>query len=384
MSLKRYRVGIMVIIFLFILDIMLPFILTYVSHHSSYGIKSNEIFENNFRFGEKVDKLVLDAFVYHIKKQDGYKVVFIGDSVIAGAMVKSNSDTIPAFFQALASDKLSGKKIRVYNLAMPGNRPSDIYLTLKKLYASKAANLIIMDINYAFYSNELLKENTIARPDNFFDVMEYDSAVKLGLKASFTENWIKNNILNKWNLYNMREELSFYLFGNNPREELTSFDLINYKTIKEHPLYLPQVDLKNNPDKIWIQNKPFSVSKISHWKNAFDIKEMNESNISWWFLQRTNSIIKENNIRTAAFFTPVNSKLIEEYKLIPNINLYNNNYKIMKDSLNNSDIRCFDYTNSIKSDYFCDLFHMAAAGNKQLALTIFKDVEKIIREDIGQ
>jgi len=374
----------MVIAFLLVIDIILPFILSYSSKNSAYGVKAKNVFENNFRFGEMVDKIVLDAFIYHIKKQDGYKIVFIGDSVIAGATVKNDSDTIPAFFKELASHKFAGKNIRVYNLGMPGNRPSDIYFTLKKLYMSKAADLIIMNINYAFYSDELLNEKTIARPDNFADITEYDSTVKLGLKIPFIENWIKNNVLNRWALYNSREELSFYLFGNNPREELTSFDLAKFKTNKENPLYSPRVNLNNNPDKNWQQNKPFPDKKLKHWEKALNIKEMNNSNISYWFLQKTISLIKQNNTKTVAFFTPINKDLVKEYNLITDIGLYNSNHKIMKTDLSASGIRFFDYTDSIKTDYFCELFHMCAPGNEQLAFAILKDVKNIITEDIGQ
>lgn len=384
MFLKQYRVAALTIVFMLIINAVFPFILSNASKNASYGVVSQKVFENNFRFGEKVDKIVLDAFIYHIKKQDGYKVVFIGDSVIAGATVKNNSDTIPAFFQEIASKKFPGKKIRTYNLALPGSRPSDIYFTLKKLHMSKAADLIIMNVNYAFYSDEMVNQNTVARPENFADVMEYDSSKKLRLKTSFIENWIISSILSKTNIYNMREELSFYLFGNNPREELTSFDITKFKVKKENPLFLPQVELRNNPDKTWVQNMPFPESKLKHWEKALDIKEMDESNISYWFLEKTNSFIKQNNIKAAGFLTPENKALIQKFKLIKNMNMYNNNRLIIKNAFNEYKIPFFDYSYSIDSDYFHELFHMCAPGNKLLASAIFKDVESLIAEDINQ
>ena len=137
-------------------------------------------------------------------------------------MVKDDATTIPAYYKDLAVKMFPGKIIKVYNLAVPGNRPSDIYFTLKKIYENNAADLIIMNINYAFYSDEMLNSAPIARPDLFQDEMDDASAKILGLKYSSLEHFFQG-ISQYWNVYGMRELFSYYLFGMNPREKLFQY-----------------------------------------------------------------------------------------------------------------------------------------------------------------
>lgn len=378
MRLKIYRTGIMVTVILLLLHIAAPYILSCAREKSNYI----PLLEDNFKFGDKVEKITLEGFIYHIKKSSGYKVVFIGDSVVAGATVKNRANTIPANFERLAAKAFPDEDIHVYNLAMPGNRQSDIYFAFKKLCRSKAFDLIITNVNYAFFSNEMLDDKSVARPDLYRDVMEKSTAGKLGLDYSFVEDGIRNNIAQKWNVYGMREELSFFLFGRNLREILTGVRL--KKPLKEN-LSAPPLTLFDGEDDIkisWKQNVPHPADKVEHWVQVFNIDKLDDENKSFWFLKRFADDIEKEKINAAAFFTPVNSGMVREYDLMKYGQNYHSNMNIMKEVLMLSKMPVFDYTDSINTEMFHDLFHMGPQGNLEVAKFLFNDLKNVIEKGL--
>jgi len=368
----------MVVIMMFLLHILAPVILSTAEEKSSF----TPILEDNYKFGDKVDRTVLEGFIYHIKKSDGYKIVFIGDSVVAGATVNNRANTIPVNFKKLASEAFPQSKIRVYNLAMPGNRQSDIYFTFKKLYLSRAANLIITNVNYAFYSDEMLDDKTIARPDLFSDVMDKDSASVLGLEYSVIEDTIKNEIAQRWNLYRLREELSFYLFGMNPRELVTSIRPGKWNLKEINPILTVPANGEDDPDLSWKDKMPFPDDQVEHWIQVFNVGKLDEQNRGFWFLKKMAEEIKKNKINVAAFFTPVNTGMVKELNLMKYGEHYGYNMELMKKELEEADIPVFDYTDSVNTEKFHDLFHMGPNGNKQVAEMLFQDVKSIIEEGL--
>lgn len=395
MRLKQYRTGIMVLVIMLALNLFIPNIMPLADERSAF----TPLLEENFKFGDKVDKVVLEGMINHIAKSDGYKIVFIGDSVVAGATVKDKSNTIPAQFGEEVRKRFPKESIRVYNLGMPGNRPTDIYFTMKKLQRSKAANLIIMNVNYAFFSDEMLKKDPIARPDLYTDLMDKNSSEKLGLKYSAVEGWLKKNVASKWSLYDMREEISFYLFGRNPREILTGFRPGNTLNViasllpgskagtqapgGKRDAKAPDVkSVRDDPNLNWKKNRPFAADMIEHWVQVFNIEKMGLDNIGFWFLNKTAKDIDEQKINAVVFFTPVNSAMVEEYNLMKHGEHYYENMQKMKRLFTDRGIRTYTYTRSIHSDLFHDLFHMGPVGNKQLAGLILDDMDDMIAKGL--
>ena len=233
-----------------------------------------------------------------------------------------------------------------------------------------------MNINYAFYSDELLADTPIARPDLYKDVMDADSAKRLDLKFNFFENFLINNIISKWHLYADREEMSFFLLGSNPRNRL--FNGKNYLKLQS------PITPNKEQDKSWMSNKPYSEEKIRHWVEVFNVKLLNDNNLGFWFFKKTAAIIKENNIKLIAFLTPINGGMIEEYDLMRHGQNYSSNMEIIKAVLAKNQIPLHDYSNIIDLNYFNDLFHMIASGNKRTASILFNDMNKAIAMGVSQ
>lgn len=379
MNLRKYRVGIMFFAIMIIIQLILPNFLSFAESNSKYS----PVLDNNFRFGERVDKVVLDTFIDHIRKENGYRIVFIGDSVVEGAMVKDNSNTIPAYYKNIAEKMFSGSNIKVYNLAVPGNRPSDIYFTLKKIYEDNAADLVIMNVNYAFYSDEMLKKVPIARPDLFEEEMEPDTAKVLGLKYSGLEHY-SQSIARYWNVYGMREELSYYLLGKNPREKLFEVTQNLTENILGGSGQNPAAQEMTNLDKPWWTSKPFPEDKITHWVEVFNVGELNDQNKGYWFLKKMISDTKKSKIKMVAFLTPMNFKMIQEYNLMRYGSKFQSNMERIQNQFENNGLPVFDYTKAIDSDKFNDLFHMTSLGNNELAGILMNDTKDIVKKGVGR
>ena len=377
---KKYRVGILVIIIMIALQLLLPGILKLIEEKSKFA----SFLDNNFRLSDKVDRVVFDSFLNHISRQSGYKIIFIGDSVVEGAGVKSDEDTIPAFFQKLCETNFPNRDIKVYNMAIQGNRVSDIYFSLEKINEHNAADLVIMNINYAFFSDEMVKKVPIARPDIYADVMDAESAKILGIKYSSAEHFVVNNIIKHWNVYGMREDFSYLLFGMSPREKLrdTISKLMSGK--KSEVETSANTIEQNKTDKPWWLNKTYPTDKIKHWMEVFNIGTVDETNRGYYFLKKITSGIKKDNIQAVAFFTPMNKKMIEKYNLMKyGVNLQSN-MDTIRNEFSQNIIPVFDYTSKIDSDNFYDLFHLIAPGNQHLAEILMNDIKPQIQKGVSQ
>jgi hypothetical protein len=383
LNIGKYRVGIIVIILMLLLQIFTPGLLEYDDSTSKYS----KLLDSDFRMNTSVDKTVLDAFIYHVKNEAGYKIVFVGDSVIQGATVHNNKNTIPAIFENLIQAQYPGKNIKVYNFSLQGNRSSDVYFTIKKLIENKAADMIISNINYAFYSAELLGSASIARPELFSDVMDSDSANRLGLKFSSVEHTISRRIISNWAPYASREEMSFFLFGSNPRKFLydgvknfrktKAFDP-NYKSLATPILYSSQID------KAWTHNKPFSKDKIKHWIEVFNVEKFDDNNSGYYFLKKTAQLAEDNHVKLITFFTPMNSKMIHELNLMQYGHNFQSNIHLIRLELANRKIPIYDYTNAIDSSEFNDLFHMITPGNRHTAGILFRDINSFLGNEVNK
>lgn len=366
----------MVLVIMLVLQAALPTLLSLVAETSKYAA----VLENNFRLGLGADRVVLDAYVDHIARQDGYKIAFIGDSVVQGAAVKDDSKTIPAYFMKEIQSRYPSKDIRVYNLGMQGNRPSDVYYMLKKLTSSQAVDFVIMNINFAFYSAKMLEEHTIARPELYSDLIGRQAAGKLGIEYSPLESFAVRQIADRWNLYRFREEFSYYLFGGNPRVKLTNAiqSLAGRTENSGEPQASTAVPEK---EPTWRDQIPFPEEKITHWVDVLNVDRLDENNVSYWFLKKTMQEVKQSGIKMAAFLTPINGGMLESLDLMRDAENFDFNIGKLKADFREAGIGLADYTQRIAPDEFFDLFHMISSGNARVAELLANDFGAAIEKE---
>lgn len=360
-------------------------------------------FDSSFRFedGAHVKSDVLDLYVECVAGQGGYKIAVVGDSVVQGAGVAGREQTITAHLQ----DELRGSYLRparVFNFGLPGGRPADLYMTVKKLHEAGAVQMVVVNISYPFFSNEMTKT-----PLLYFKVwgpgLSEEEKKELKVPSGLTpppltetttaaadvagsdvEKEIQKFISSHWSVYRFRQELNRYLFGGQPSVRGKVYlDLAlngitpgitqpSEETQQEAPL--SDKDRPENKYKVWY-SFPWSVQDRDHLKNVFNISE--KDNVNFKYYRELCRYLKENNIPAVIFMSPVNHGLLRQYKLL-DYDSYSYNTGIIKQIAEESGIVFLNYQEAVSPDLFHDSMHMLDGGNAITAGLLCRDLRPLI------
>lgn len=360
-------------------------------------------FDSSFRFedGAHVKSDVLDLYVECVAGQGGYKIAVVGDSVVQGAGVAGREQTITAHLQ----DELRGSYLRparVFNFGLPGGRPADLYMTVKKLHEAGAVQMVVVNISYPFFSYEMTKT-----PLLYFKVwgpgLSEEEKKELKVPSGLTpppltetttaaadvagsdvEKEIQKFISSHWSVYRFRQELNRYLFGGQPSVRGKVYlDLAlngitpgitqpTEETQQEEPL--SDKDRPENKYKVWY-NFPWSSQDRDHLKNVFNISE--KDNVNFKYYRELCRYLKENNIPAVIFMSPVNHGLLRQYKLL-DYDSYSYNTGIIKQIAEDSGIMFLNYQEAVSPDLFHDSMHMLDGGNAITAGLLCRDLRPLV------
>lgn len=361
-------------------------------------------FDSSFRFedGSHVKSDVLDLYVEYVAGQGGYKIAVIGDSVVQGAGVAEREQTISAHLQ----DELRGsylKSANVYNFGLPGGRPADLYMTVKKLHEAGAVQMVVINISYPFFSVEMTRT-----PLLYFKVWSpglteeekkelkvpaavaampplQTTAAGTDIAGSDIEKEIQKFISSHWSVYRFRQELNRYLYGGQPpvRGKVYLDLALNGITPpveqpagepEEEEEPLSEKDKPENRYKVW-HSFPWSDQDRAHLKNVFNITE--KDNVNFRYYRELCRYLEENGIPAAIFMSPVNHGLLQQYKLL-DYGSYRDNTGIIGQVAGGSGIIFLNYQEAVSPDLFHDSMHMLDGGNAVTAGLLCRDLRPLI------
>jgi len=362
-------------------------------------------FDNDFRFedGAQVKGEVLDLYVEYITEQKGYKIAVIGDSVVQGAGVPERNQTITAHLQEqLRGSYLPGA--RVFNLGLPGGRPADLFMTIKKLHEAGAVQLVIINISYPFFSDEMAKT-----PLLYFKVwspfLTEEEKKELKVPAikqaeqkaqdrpeesggnTETEKFFQEKAASYWYVYRFRQELNRFLFGGQPAVMAREYFDLAFKGVtpaQEQPAApdedevepLSEKDKPENKYKVW-HSFPWSKGDLEHLAKVFNA---NDKNLNYKYYRELCRYLEGNKIPAVIFMSPVNHDLLKQYQLI-NYDSYRDNTVLIGQVAGNSNIKFLDYQESVSPKLFHDSMHMLDAGNSTMAGLLSRDLQPLIQGD---
>ncbi|MFX4262637.1 hypothetical protein ACOBQJ_10575 [Pelotomaculum propionicicum] len=359
-------------------------------------------FDSSFRFedGSHVKSDVLDLYVEYVAGQGGYKIAVIGDSVVQGAGVAEREQTITAHLQ----DELRGsylKSARVFNFGLPGGRPADLYMTVKKLHEAGAAQMVVVNISYPFFSAEMTKT-----PLLYFKVwspgLSEDEKKELKVPANIAsaqasqtvsagtggsqdiENNMQKTISRYWAVYRFRQELNRYLFGGQPTvrgKVYLDLALNGITPAAAQPPGEPQPeeplsekDKPENKYKVWY-SFPWSAQDRDHLKNVFNISE--KDNVNFKYYRELCRYLAENDIPAVIFMSPVNHGLLQQYSLL-DYDAFRINTGVIEKVAAGSGIMFLNYQEAVSPDLFHDSMHMLDGGNALTAGLLSRDLRPLI------
>lgn len=380
----------------FLISLALFFI---VSHLAAQWYVYHQMgFDNHFRFtdGAHVNGEILDLYVEYITGQKGYKIAVIGDSVVQGAGVPERDRTITAYLQ----DELRGsylKEARVFNFGLPGGRPADLFMAVKKLHEAGAAQLVIVNISYPFFSDEMAQIPILydkvwypcltgeeKEELNVYSAEPEEEEVPEAGSSPEIEDMIRKKVSECWSVYRFRQELNRFLFGGQPPvrgKECFDYALYGTEPGAEQPLKsgrekpLSEKDKPENKYKVW-NSFPWSDQDLAHLKKVFNVAGWN--NINFKYYLEICRHLEENKIPALIFISPVNHALLQRYNLI-DYDSYRENTVVIMQAASRSGIPFLNYQEAVSPELFHDSMHMLDGGNAVTAKLLSRDLQPLIQ-----
>ncbi len=300
----------------------------------------------------------LNLWKEDLVEQDGRKVVFLGDSVVYGSGVPEEGQTIPSYFASYIQMLLPDEDIKVYSFSLKGCTPVDATRILEYVVDARP-DLVIYDINIGWFASQTetghqqLTQLSSAEP-----IRQDVSADQQNQSGNERIENVLGQVVNEyWSLYRYRIFLNYLLFGEPIRDILMAEGKIAEKTTMEEELF------QEDQFKPWYE-KDFSFLKANSGK--LGLCTLDASNPHWNYYNQFMETLHSNQINAVFFTVPRNRTLYLKYGLLDEkVFAFKQNQLI--DVARRNGITTYDFTFSVKDDYFTDTIHMTKEGNQAVA-----------------
>ncbi|MGE5405718.1 MAG: hypothetical protein ACM3PP_12350 [Candidatus Saccharibacteria bacterium] len=316
------------------------------------------------------DLNTLTLWKNEMQSQSGFKVVFLGDSVVHGGGVPDEKSTIPAYFARELKVLLPGKDVKVYNFSLPGCTPNDTY-NIYRFVADVKPDLIIYDTNIGWFGSKNIMEHPRLAELSKAPASSPAQQGSAKKKEFDLEETLASFASDHWSLYRNRIFLNYVWFGKPLRERLV------IDTTPKEQKEADQLTDKKELYKPWYE-KNFDVLKKTKGKLGY--VGLNDYNQHWVMYKKLMAEIKQDRINTVIFMVPRNVPLYRKYNLIDDKVLEERQASLASVAAD-SGVPAFDYTYVVNDRYFTDSVHLTADGNRIIAERLAWDIvnKKVIK-----
>lgn len=292
-----------------------------------------------------------NALAYIQKHRSDYdcNVIVLGDSVVYGNTV-SAGESIPAYLEQDLKLLLPGKKVRVWNLAIPGSKPGDIYYTLRRIEPLQP-DAVVLDFNIISYSR-LDSPKPVAFPWLYLDDGLPADAVKVVDKyqQKSTADRIAEFVDKIWPLYHYREFLNALLFQGHPRKQLEQALSSCFHRLSRTP------EAPGKPDKAALRDS------VAYMYDAYPVDP--QTNNGYRMSAVLLDYLKEKDEPAVVFLTDQNADILGD--LLTN-NVYRQKAQAIDRLLRESGRPYLNFTGKIPLNDFADNVHLNPDGNRLVA-----------------
>lgn len=299
------------------------------------------------------DHNTLALWKQELAGDNGFKVVFLGDSVVHGGGVPDEDQTIPSYTAHYLRSLMPERDLAVHCFSLPGCTPADT-LNILMYIVDTRPDLVIYDVNIGWFGTKKVMEHPrlaeLSPANDAQTAPTADSREEPGL-----EQRLQNLVAEHWTLYRYRILLNYLWFGEPLKEKLA------LKVGEEEA-----ADRLTSPEELykpWYE-KDFSILKETKGKLGDCI--LDESNQHWLSYLELVESLEEHQIKAAFFMVPRNRTLYKMYDLLDEKLLAEQQEKLAS-AARQSGIVVFDYTYAIDDRSFTDSVHLTAEGNRLLA-----------------
>lgn len=304
---------------------------------------------------------------------DGFKVVFLGDSIIHGGGVPDEDQTIPSYFAHHLKSLIPDQDINVYCFSLPGCTPTDTVNILQFMVEAEP-DLVIYDVNIGWFGSGKVMEHPRLAELSQTVAKEAQPTAESARKIDL-ERWVSDFATDHWALYRHRILLNYLWFGEPLKERLA--------LKAEPPAGQESENRLTSPEEIF---KPWYEKDFSALKKArgtLGYCTLNDSNQHWVSYNQLVKILEKNQVKAAFFMIPRNKTLYDRYNLLDD--------KVLEDKQNRlasaarqHGVKVFDYTYSVNDRYFVDSVHLTDKGNQTVAKLLTWDLIKSRAIKVGE
>lgn len=306
------------------------------------------------------------ALQRQIKLSQGYKIVFLGDSIVYGSSVGPRQ-TIPFYLEQELRQSYPQRNIRVFNFGYKGYGISETFFMLNTLRGSDA-DMVIFGLSSGWFNRNPVLEHRNALKVNP-DIFQKSRVTRLGVTLSgIDENpWnrrISAFLTEHWALYRNRSTLAAKILGKSLAEKVFESKLAIYDPVS----YRNNQVYWQNVRRPWLE-KDFGKQVISKlgWIN------LSPANHQAGFYQLLMDLVRAERLTPFFYVTPVNYDMFEEYKNI-DYTSWNKNRARLRELSRPQETNFVDFSAAMPGKYFADSVHMLAPGNKLLAGKIAAEI----------
>lgn len=298
------------------------------------------------------------------RKDRGYKVVFLGDSVVFGGGVSAENQTIPAYFSRHISLLAPDKKIFVYNFSLPGCTPTDTYHILRNI-RDLNPDLVIYDLNLGWFGSARVMEHSRLAGLQ----ATHSAATAAGqhrLNKAEPEEVLTELATANWSLYRNRILLNYLLFNQPLKEKARQILNPQPAAVNMNPV----MNASNDLYKPWYEKNMDAVMARSYPLGRVDLSPANPHRTGYNLL-----LTELSRYNAVLFIVPRNKALYQKYGLLDE-RVLGEKQALLAGEAQAKRIPVFDYTYQISSHYFTDTVHLNDRGNQIIAEKLAWDISR--------
>ena len=347
------RVWCFAIAFLVLAEIALPhMVIFYYEYRSAYFVPSQRL-PHNFKLIYKDFPSTLD----YIQRNSGdydYNVFVIGDSVMYGAGVNPGQ-TVAAYLQDELDNLLPGRAVKVWNLAIPGSEPGDMYFVLRRVEHLQP-DAVVVNFNMLFFGPASVKDPVAFNwlylddglPRDALDTLE--SVYGRGL-----DERVGDFLASRWKLYSYRDLFNAILFDKHPRDRFV-------EDVNRHMRgwgLNEQVPLP--PD----EQRQQKLNQLAFMYQSKPIDERN--NAAYGFTRAALQRLETLDVPAITVMTAQNEEFLGTMVNNP---VFGANVEKVCGLIREHEVAFIDFYGRVPADLFADHVHLNPEGNAMMAREI--------------
>jgi len=282
-------------------------------------------------------------------------VLVLGDSVLWGYGVDSRDAAVSLL-------RASYGNANLVNLSFQGGSPENAYVLLRSLLSKGVRpRLVVFNINLKEFNpaDQSYRQLFPAVEDEYRSQLDRDDR---RLLQTHSQSRALNSLLDEyvgryWQLYHFRSDIKQAIFGQD--------DMAQWLTARVQ-------DLTGAAARRAAAHRPTPDRFIG----VYDLTPLSSQNVALQYFEKTAHLLDANHIRTLAFFTPTNHKLLHEYIDTPE---YDDNLNAVKRLAARYGITTLNFDHIVPPSEFLDNDHLTVEGNRRLAQMLAPQLSAALR-----